>query len=196
MATDQHPGGRIRSLRQSQGRTLAEVAKACGFTPSLLSKIETGATSPPVATLTAIASALGVPVAGLLGLAGLPAAAVHDQAASRSFGALTDKGYRFAALAASRGTAAMTSYLFTAERGKMSSGPLAHAGEELVMVLSGELRYRVGPVEYHLLAGDVLAFDSAMEHDMEPISASATWLAVFCAAPPAAKGGAVRRRKS
>jgi mannose-6-phosphate isomerase-like protein (cupin superfamily) len=137
-----------------------------------------------------------VPVAGLLGISALPAAAVHDPAASRTFGAVTDKGYRFAALAASRGSAAMTPYLFTAERGKMKTGPLAHAGEELVMVLSGELRYRVGPVEYHLREGDALAFDSAVDHDMEPLSDRATWLAVFCAAPPAAKSGSVRRRRA
>jgi transcriptional regulator with XRE-family HTH domain len=196
MTRNQHPGGRIRSLRQSQGRTLDDIATVCGFTPSLLSKIETGATSPPVATLTAIAGALGVPVAGLLGIEALPAAAVHDPAASRNFGAATDKGYRFAALAASRGATAMTPYLFTAERGKMKTGPLAHAGEELVMVLSGELRYRVGPVEYHLREGDVLAFDSAVDHDMEPVSERATWFAVFCAAPSAAKAKPVRSRKA
>lgn len=32
MIQDQHPGGRIRSLRQSQGRTLDDIAEACGFT--------------------------------------------------------------------------------------------------------------------------------------------------------------------
>lgn len=193
MAADAHPGPRIRLLRQRQGRTLDDIARACGFTPSLLSKIETGATSPPVATLSAIASALGVPVAGLLGVDPLPAAAVHDAAAGRLLGPSTSKGYRFAALAAARGGVQMTPYLFSAERGGMKPGALSHAGEELVLVLSGELRYRVGPATWHLREGDVLAFDAAVDHDMEPISERATWFAVFCAAPPAAKPP--RRRK-
>lgn len=195
MAASAHPGGRIRALRQRQGRTLADIAGACGFTPSLLSKIETGATSPPVATLTAIAGALGVPVAGLLGAEALPAAAVLDCAADRRIDQATDKGYRFAALAAARGASGMTPYLFTAERGQVKPGPLSHPGEELVLVLSGELRYRVGPVEYRLREGDVLAFDSAVDHDMEPLSERATWFAVFCAPAVASKPSRNRARK-
>lgn len=49
----------IRRIRKQQMRTLDEVASACGFTKSLLSKIEKGHTSPPVATLTKIAKHLG-----------------------------------------------------------------------------------------------------------------------------------------
>lgn len=176
-------GRSIRALRQRQGRTLREVAAACGFTVSLLSKIETGATSPPVATLSAIARALGVPVASLLeGGDGTAAHAVLDAAAARTpdRAQATDKGYRFFALAAGRGGTAMQAYLFSAERGQVKPSPLTHPGEELVMVQQGELRFRVGPAEYRLGPGDVLAFDAAVEHDMEPISASATWLAVFC----------------
>ena len=55
-------GKRIRKIRKRQGRTLEAIAKRCGCTRSLLSKIETGAANPPVATLTKIAGALGVPV--------------------------------------------------------------------------------------------------------------------------------------
>lgn len=191
-----HPGPHIRALRQRQGRTLNDIATACGFTPSLLSKIETGATNPPVATLTAIANALGVPVTGLLGIEALSTVAVHDPAAGRSFGPSTDKGYRFAALAAGRGTTCMTPYLFTAERNGVKPGALAHPGEELVMVLNGELRFRVGHVSYHLREGDVLAFDAAVDHDMEPISERATWLAVFAATSTIPNPKPSKKRKS
>lgn len=192
-------GGTIRALRQRQGRTLREIATACDFTVSLLSKIETGATSPPVATLSAIARALGVPVASLLDGSGEAAAhAVLDAAAARTpeRAQATDKGYRFFALAAGRGATAMQAYLFSAERGQVKTSPLAHPGEEMVMVQQGELRFRVGPAEYRLGPGDVLAFDAAVEHDMEPITANATWLAVFCQPPAAGRGTGKARSRS
>lgn len=53
-------GKRIKYLRKSQQRTIQEIAEVCGFSKSLLSKIENGRTTSPVATLVKIANALGV----------------------------------------------------------------------------------------------------------------------------------------
>src|SRR3954471_3148850 len=93
-------GSRVRTVRLRNGLRLQDIAERCGFTKSLLSKIETGAVNPPIATLTAIARALAVPVAAL----------IEDQSASRTVvdradgGTVrkTDKGYRFRLLAGSR----------------------------------------------------------------------------------------------
>ena len=41
-------GGHIRKLRKLQQKTLQEIADICGFTKSLLSKIESGKVVPPV----------------------------------------------------------------------------------------------------------------------------------------------------
>ena len=51
---------RIRFIRKQQNRTLEEISSVCGFTKSLLSKIENGVTTPPIATLMKIADALHV----------------------------------------------------------------------------------------------------------------------------------------
>ena len=59
-------GSRIRHLRRSQHRTLQEIADACNFSKSLLSKIENDRVSPPVATLIKLADVLGVKVSDLL----------------------------------------------------------------------------------------------------------------------------------
>jgi transcriptional regulator with XRE-family HTH domain len=50
-------GKRIRYFRKVQRRTLSDIAQMCGFTNSLLSKIENGKTTPPVSTLIKIANA-------------------------------------------------------------------------------------------------------------------------------------------
>ena len=59
-------GKRIRKLRVQQRRTLQDVAEECGFTKSLLSKIETGKVVPPVATLVKIAQTMGIKVSTLI----------------------------------------------------------------------------------------------------------------------------------
>jgi transcriptional regulator with XRE-family HTH domain len=175
---------RIRKLRRRQGRTLEEVAGRCGFTKSLLSKIENARTVPPVATLTRIAAALGVGTSALLdgeGLSGTvraSAAQIEAQEAVR-----TESGYRFRALAAGRPDKLMQPFIFEVEEGKVRRHSLSHAGEEFLYVLEGRLRYRVGRTEHLLDPGDSLYFDAEEEHEVTPASARARYLAVFVERP-------------
>ena len=55
-------GAQIRALRTALGMTLSDLAAAAGLSPGMLSKVETGQTSPSLATLTSLANALQVPV--------------------------------------------------------------------------------------------------------------------------------------
>jgi transcriptional regulator with XRE-family HTH domain len=172
---------RIRHLRTRQQRTLNEIARVCGFTPSLLSKIESGKTTPPMATLSKIASALGVSLGALLEDSHetrtvLTRAAGHTgtEPATR-----TDKGYAFRVLAAKRADKVMQPFLFVAERGKVKPGAMAHGGEEFIYVLEGRMRYAVGDDFYTLAPGDSLYFNSEEEHDLEPITPTVKYLAVF-----------------
>lgn len=171
---------RIRVLRLQQQRTLKDIADACGFTVSLLSKIESGKTMPPVATLAKIARALGTQVANLLEERKESATVLT---AARKLSAhpatRTDKGYEFHLLAAERSGKAMQPFLFVAERGKVKPGPMSHSGEEFVHVLSGRMRYHVGEVAYTLGPGDNLYFDAEEKHDLEPLTPQVRYLAIF-----------------
>jgi transcriptional regulator with XRE-family HTH domain len=175
-------GARIRALRRRSGLRLQDVADRCGFTQSLLSKIETGAANPPVATLVAIAGALRVPVATLIEDTG-GARTVVSRAADPD--ERTDKGYRFRLLAGERADKAAQPFLFQARRGEVTPGGLRHPGEEFVYVLAGRAEFRVGSTAHVLGPGDSLYFDSEEEHDVTPLTATATWLALFI--EPAAK---------
>lgn len=188
-----HIGTRIRTLRKRQNRTLQEIAEACGFTRSLLCKIEKGGTTPPIATLSKIASALGATTQSLLA-EGHEEASVFVPARDSSELKLvsTAKGYRFHAFAAGRPDKTMQPYLFLARKGKLKASALSHAGEEFVFMLEGEMKYRVGAVEYTLKPGDALYFDSSAEHDFSPISAEVKYLAVFTEAAPVRKGKKAR----
>lgn len=174
-------GERIRQIRKRQQRTMQEIADVCGFTRSLLSQIETGKTVPPLATLTRIADALGVSVSALLNDQN-GAATIHTKHDALENADLiqTEKGYRFLAIAAGRGDKLMEPILFEARRGEIKRKALSHRGEEFVFVLDGQMRYRVGSVEYLLDKGDSLYFDAEQEHDLEPISEVVRFLAIFC----------------
>jgi transcriptional regulator with XRE-family HTH domain len=173
-------GTRIRRLRQRQQRTLQEIADECGFTRSLLSKIETGRTVPPVATLSRIAAALAVSVSALMGES--QATTTHHVGARDVAGqrlVKTAKGYSFFPFASGHTEKLMQPFLFVARKGAMKGGALSHTGEEFVYVLEGSMKYRIGPVEYALSPGDSLYFDSSEPHDVTPTTDVVTYLAIF-----------------
>ena len=171
-------GRQMRRVRLGQGRTLAEVGAAAGVTRSLISKIETGKTNPPVATLTRIAAALGMTVASLID-EGQGRGTIYRPAAKARRTA-TEKGYDFEALAAGRADNRMEPYFFEARRGEVRASPMQHRGDQWVYVLQGRMRYRVGEVTYRLGPGDSLYFDAMEEHDFEPTTAVVRFLGVFC----------------
>jgi transcriptional regulator with XRE-family HTH domain len=187
-------GSRIQRLRMRQNRTLQEIADACGFTRSLLSKIEHGKTTPPIATLMKIAGALGVEMVDLLAPEGevkpvlTPAAKLADSALTRS-----ERGYPFHVLAGKRADKAMQPFLFVARKGEAKPAPLAHRGEEVVYVLEGEMVLRIGNEDYRLGKGDSLYFDAEQPHEVTPVSEKVVYLAVV--ADPATPAAAVRRRR-
>lgn len=174
---------RIRNLRRLQKRTLKDIADRCGFTVSLLSKIESGKSTPPIATLTRIAQALGVSLGDLVAPSHKKATIHTPASAQVASQTRTDKGYLFSLLATERVNKLMQPILFTAARGEVIPGGLSHTGEEYVYVLEGTMNYRVGSTTYTLRAGDSLYFNAEEEHDLEPVTEVVKFLAVFCERP-------------
>jgi transcriptional regulator with XRE-family HTH domain len=188
-------GRRIRTLRLRARLRLDDVAARCGVSKSLLSKIETGAVKPAVATLVGIARALRLPVSALLEESAAGRTVVGRAVAGGDDGwEGTDKGYRYRLLIGERVAKAMQPFIFRARRGEVRPAPLRHVGEEFVHLLSGELDFRVGATTHHLVAGDCLYFDSDEEHDFVATTAEAVWLAVFHEGEPTAERAPARKR--
>ena len=178
-------GARIKYIRKQQNRTQDDIANRCNFTKSLLSKIENGKTMPPISTLIKIADTLGVDIADLLSTK-QEAATIFTSAEHPSDPAkliATDKGYSFFAFAAGRSDKAMQPYLFTATKGDVKTSRFSHSGEEFIYVLEGEMRYRIGSVEYTMLPGDSVYFNGLEEHSFSPISEQVKYLAIFTSGP-------------
>ncbi|MEZ0296857.1 MAG: helix-turn-helix domain-containing protein [Candidatus Methylacidiphilales bacterium] len=179
-------GPRIRTLRRLQKRTLKDVAQQCGFTVSLLSKIESGKTTPPLATLSKIAAALGIGLSDLLENSKTRAVALTtSQDLAHRPATVTDKGYTFRLLAAQRSDKLMQPILFEARRGQVTPGALSHPGEEFIYVLEGRMQYRVGDTTYTLGPGDSLYFDAEEDHDLQPLSDLVRYLGLFTGRAPA-----------
>jgi transcriptional regulator with XRE-family HTH domain len=59
-------GAEIRAHRLAQGRSIAEMARSCGLSRTILARIEAGAGNPSVETLWRVSRALNVPLGALL----------------------------------------------------------------------------------------------------------------------------------
>ncbi|MFB9275670.1 helix-turn-helix domain-containing protein [Cohnella cellulosilytica] len=174
-------GSRIKLIRKQQNRTQDEIALQCGFTKSLLSKIENGKTMPPVATLMKISEALGIRVSDLLEEQPRPGTIFNtaDQTRDPNRWVKTDKGYSFYAYASERRDKAMQPYLFRARKDEVKAHSLSHRGEEFIYMLSGIMKYRIGQVEYTLHPGDGIYFNSLEDHMLIPQTDTVEYLALF-----------------
>ncbi|MBW5448440.1 helix-turn-helix domain-containing protein [Cohnella sp. CFH 77786] len=178
-------GSKIRKLRKEQNRSLAEIADICGFTKSLMSKIENGKTMPPISTLIKIADALGTKVSILLDDQQRTGTIHTTMETTESKRVKTDKGYSFFAFAVERSEKLMQPYLFVSRKEENDNRrTFSHNGEEFIYILEGRVRYQVGNVEYSLGPGDSLYFDSVEKHTLSPITDEVKYIAVFTQASP------------
>ncbi|OEV05093.1 helix-turn-helix domain-containing protein [Streptomyces oceani] len=163
-ARDEDLGRHIRAARVARGLTLEALAQATGLSRSYLSNVEHNRNSPTISTLRTILDALNVSLSQIF----------------RTF----EAEHRFLTRPDQRVTIARTGnddvryeLLNPNPRGRLemmlmevapgaSSGdrPHAHAGEEVGLMISGELDYWVEEVHYRLGAGDAVSFDSSLPH--------------------------------
>lgn len=173
-------GSKIRKIRKDQNRTLDEIAHACGFTKSLLSKIENGKTVPPIGTLIKIAEALGTKISILLDDSDQNGTVYTTMTGTLDKMVTSEKGYSFSAIAAERPEKLMQPFYFVAKKGKTEKRTVSHVGQEFIYVLEGTMIYYVGQEAYTLHAGDSLYFDSNENHKYTPITDEVKYLSVFC----------------
>ncbi|MEX2103980.1 MAG: cupin domain-containing protein, partial [Bacilli bacterium] len=91
----------------------------------------------------------------------------------------TNKGYSFYTFAPSFKEKLMQPFLFTAKKGEVKQHVLSHDGHEFVYMLEGEMKYKVGNIEYTMKPGDSIYFNSLEEHTLTPLSEEVKYIAVF-----------------
>ena len=156
-------GGHIRRLRRLQRLTLQNVADKCGFTKSLLSKIETGAVIPPMSTLVKIAGALNTNIAALMA-EGDKLDCVFIPAKGMGKPVPTESGYAILPLAVELKQKKMQPFIFSIRPEDLSDKVNTPLGEEFIFILEGSMEFKVGDTIYTMGPRDSIFFNSIREH--------------------------------
>ena len=165
-------GKQVRSQRKRLNLTVAALASQARLSTGMLSKIENGQTSPSLATLTALADALHVPVTSFFrgyeerrdvsfirAGEGLPIQ-------RRGSGA----GHQYQLLGHTIGKPySIEPSLVTLTDESEVFPVFQHAGTELIYLLEGQLTYRHADKTYTLRPGDTLFFDAEGTHGPEEL---------------------------
>ena len=161
-------GAAIRRLRSAQGLTLADVADRANISQAMLSRLETGAVSPSLETVAALAAALGADLPALF--RGIEVQASDAQLVKKGEGLEvvrrgTKRGHTYHLLASDRGPRkAFEPFLVTLNDKSEIFPDFQHPGTEFIHVLEGSLRYRHGSENYLLRPGDTLTFSGNVPH--------------------------------
>lgn len=172
-------GVHIKKIRLEQRRSQQEIADACGFTKSHLSKIENGRVMPSIGALDKIAEALNISISFLLG------EEVHKEVVLTSHKEALDslikttKGYWVHPYASDYSDKKMQPFLFVTDKKTHKLHTTAHESEEFIYILEGELILRIGATEYHMREGDGIYFNARYEHQTIPISEHIKVLDIF-----------------
>jgi transcriptional regulator with XRE-family HTH domain len=165
-----HIGKKIRDLRKKAGLVLQDLSDRTGLSKPLLSQIEKGVVSPPIATLLKISKALNVNIGFFFQDNTLEEKVVlvrKDESKvidSRFFGR-EESGYYYEALAYKKSKKYMEPFLVEFKRKRVDQlSYFSHDGEEFIYLLEGTLEFRTEDQQYILQPGDSLYFESSAPH--------------------------------
>ncbi len=162
---------KIHQIRLQNKLTLLEIAQRTGFTKGYLSLIERGKKSPPIATLSKIAQAIGVDIGAffeqrkpensiIIAKKGEGEIVVRDG---------TIFGYRYESIAPTKRLKTMEPFIITLPSKSKEENRFDHEGEELFYVLEGRINFFYGEKKYFLVEGDCIYFDSSIPHRGEGV---------------------------
>lgn len=150
-------------MRKAKGMTLKQVAAEAGLTASFLSQMERNLSGVTLTSLASVAKALDVPLQSIVTL---PSQTTPEtRQGQRQEYSIEDKNLQYERISSSFPGSSIQSLKISIPAG-YSSGFESHAGEELLFVLFGSIRYTVDQKTYHLKAGDSVHIDSHRSHQI------------------------------
>jgi transcriptional regulator with XRE-family HTH domain len=164
-------GDNLRRLRKAKGLSLDQLAQSSGVSRAALSQIESSKGNPTVGVIWKIATGLDIPFSDLLGETRATVGVLRreDSHVLRS----ADGKMESRPLTPAGATPVAELYeLRLAARAVHSSEAHAPGTKEIVVVLSGALRLRIGDQSYDLGPGDSVSFSADKPHAYENPGAS------------------------
>jgi len=158
-------GINIKRLREQQGTTLREMAKDIGVSPSFLSQVEQGKSSPSLTTLKSIADALETTIGNLIGENANDQERIVTRESERKSLKQVSQGIQMYLLSETSPYKQMEPLLFKLSSNASSGeSSYTHYGQEFVLVLKGALEIVLGDKNYSLQKGDSIYFNSNTPH--------------------------------
>jgi transcriptional regulator with XRE-family HTH domain len=171
-------GSKLRKLRLRKSMGLVELSKHTGLSPALLSKLEREVMHPTLPTLLRIAMVFSVGLDYFFHPEPRPVLEIVRKKDRLRFPDSPDAervAYFFESLDFPVPNRAVNSYLAEFEPVAAEHvRPHAHAGIELLYVLSGRLELSVGQDIHELGEGDSIYFDSSVSHGYRRTGAKRT----------------------
>ncbi|MEZ5797720.1 MAG: cupin domain-containing protein [Paracoccaceae bacterium] len=170
MTTDSPPahpilGERIRGLRKRRGLTLADLAARTRLSPGYISQIERNLAQPSIPALVSLAASLDVTVQWFF--SGPGEAPVEERGyvvrARNRLRIDYDTGI-MDELLTPKLSAQVEMILCRLPPGSGAKEAYSHKGDEVGLVMEGELELWVGERHFHLHAGDSCSFTSTEPH--------------------------------
>jgi transcriptional regulator with XRE-family HTH domain len=175
-------GAKLAKARAERGWSLAQLAERAGISTAAVHKIEKSGMTPTIASLMKIASALGKSVGYFVEEpdATRPVTVVRRDQRTRLYTSkeglvLENISGRYGPFWVAGAEATLEPF---ADSGPV---PMSHPGEELVLVLEGQMRFVIDDEPFDLDAGDSIHFRTVREHSWanptdEPVRA--IWLTI------------------
>jgi len=162
-----HIGPFMQELRKQRNLTLDAVAKISGVSRSMLSQIERGQTNPTLATVWALAEALGVDISDLIGVR-RSEKRIRIEVATPSFTPeiRTEDGLCVLRILSPADRADTLEWyeLRFAPGGALISAPHARGTKEHLTVLEGTLTVKAGSEETALAEGATARYPADVDH--------------------------------
>jgi transcriptional regulator with XRE-family HTH domain len=179
---DPYLGSQIRKKREQKTVTLTQAAREINISPSLLSQIETGVTSPSISTLRAIADYLDTPIGILLNESISKENFAIIRKNNKGHPIIQGKGVKFQILTPSNSN---LEFMYDEYDANSSTGDklYQHDGEECGFVLKGKLEIILNDKKFVLNEGDFIWFQSAIPHKMKNLSGEET-ITIWVDTPP------------
>ena len=160
-------GRQVKRYRGQLGLTITDMCNRTGLSAGMMSKIENGNTSPSLATLRSLSTALNVPVTALFREFEEQRDATFVKAgqglAIERRG--TRAGHQYQLLGHSvHSDVSVEPYLITLEKASEVFPIFQHSGVEFIYLLQGSMIYRHLNATYTLTPGDSLFFDADAPH--------------------------------
>ncbi len=173
-ALEQAIGRQVKRYRKQLGLTLTDMCDRTGLSAGMMSKIENGNTSPSLATLRSLSTALNVPVTSLF----REFEEQRDATFVKAGQGLsierqgTRAGHQYQLLGHSvHSDVSVEPYLITLDKDSDVFPIFQHAGVEFLYILEGSMVYRHLNATYTMTPGDSLFFDSDAPHGPEELVA-------------------------